>query len=308
VAQDLSSCRWNAPRVVATLVRPMRLVLVSVLSFAPLALAQSQPAPTPPRDGAKGAFGVDFTTQYFFRGLQQENQGIIAQPWIELGYALYEADGEHGLRDLGLTFGLWNSLHDGPTGGTGGIWYESDFHVGLDAHAGERWTFGATYTAYHSPNGSFSTVEEIAFAAGFDDRELLVAGLDSGLQPSVVVAFETDGERDGGTGNGIYAQLGIEPSFAIGNLGQLELTLALPVTLGTSLGDYYEDATGDDDFFGFLDVGAVVSSALPFLPARMGPWTAELGLHWLLLGDSNEQKNNGDTSELILSFGVATVF
>jgi hypothetical protein len=38
----------------------------------------------------------------------------------------------------------------------------------------------------------------------------------------------------------------------------------------------------------------------------MGPWQASTGLHWLLLGDNLEARNNGDTSELIFSVGVST--
>lgn len=283
--------------------------LAAVLLLASAALAQGQATtPVEPVEPvATGAFGIDFTNQFFFRGIAQENQGFIAQPWLELGYALYE--GESTVRNVSLTFGLWNSLHDGPTGSTGGIWYESDFYATLAATVAERWSLGATYTAYHSPNGMFGTVEEIALSIGFDDKELLVDGLTSGLQPSFVLALETDGQADAGNHVGIYAQIGIEPTFALGNLGELDVTLAVPVTLGTSLSDYYEDLNGgDDDFFGFFDVGLVASSPLPFLPARMGPWTGELGLHWLLLGDNNEDRNVGDTTELILSFGLSTVF
>lgn len=281
----------------------MRSSLAFVLLLPSLAFAQTQGAPS--ERFVHGAFGIDFTTQYFFRGIAQENQGFIAQPWFELGYGLHE--GTDTLRSLDLTFGLWNSLHDGPTGGAGGIWYESDFYVGLAAALGERWTAGVTYTAYHSPNGSFGTVEEIALSLGLDDKGMFVESIESGLQPSLVLAIETDGQADAGNHVGIYAQFGIEPTFGIGQLGSLDVTLAVPVTLGCSLSDYYEDQTGgDDNFFGFFDVGVVASSALPFLPARMGPWVGELGLHWLLLGDNLEARNGGDTSELILSVGVST--
>lgn len=36
--------------------------------------------------------GVDFTTQYFFRGILQENQDFIAQPFGEITATLYEGD------------------------------------------------------------------------------------------------------------------------------------------------------------------------------------------------------------------------
>ncbi|MGE3174680.1 MAG: hypothetical protein AB7O97_18755 [Planctomycetota bacterium] len=255
---------------------------------------------------AAGSWGVDFASQYFFRGIQQENQGVIAQPWLELGYGLYTDDG--ALRSLDLTFGLWNSLHDGPTGSANGaMWYESDFYVGLTGAIGDRVTCGATYTAYHSPNGRFGTVEELALSVGFDDDGLLGETF-GGLQPSLVVAFELSGQADGGADLGTYAQLGIEPGFDAGKVGDLELTVSVPVTLGFSLGDYYEFATGSEDSLGFVDVGVAVSSPLDFMPSRAGAWDGTLALHFLMLGDNNEALNSGEDSELIVSFGLSTSF
>lgn len=284
----------------------MRTLLTSSLLLCSVAIAQEGG----PQKVVTGNLGIDFTNQYFFRGIAQENQGFIAQPYVDLSYGLYGGQAE-GLHGVNLTFGLWNSLHDGPTGSEGGtgMWYESDFFTGVSGTIGERWSAGITYTAYHSPNGRFGTVEEIAFSLGFDDKGLSQS-VASGLQPSVIVAFETDGQADAGDHVGIYGQIGIEPSFALGQFGSLDVTLAVPVTLGLSLSDYYQDPTtgGDDDAFGFLDVGAVLSSALPFLPAGAGVWNGELGLHWLLLGNNNEERNVGDRSELIVSFGLSTTF
>ena len=285
----------------------MRFPLVLVFSSC-LAFAQEPAAAPAPDKVVSGAYGIDFTTHYFFRGILQENQGIIGQPWIELGYGVYDGDAD-ALHDVSFTFGLWNSLHDnGPTGGTGGIWYENDFYAGFSGMLGERLSIGTTYTSYYSPNATFTPVEEIAFSFGLDDKGLMGESITSGLQPSVVVAIELDGQADGGAaGNlGVYAQLGIEPSFGIGQLGKLDITLALPVTIGLSLRDYYEVA-GDDDFLGFLDIGVVASSALP-MPAGMGPWSADLGLHFLSLGDNNETRNSGDAVEFVLSFGLSTSF
>jgi hypothetical protein len=254
-----------------------------------------------------GELGLDFTTQYFFRGILQENSGIIAQPWIELRYGLYE--GKDELKKLNLTFGQWNSLHDGPTGTGGGpnqsMWYESDFYIGVAGAVGDRLSLGCTYTSYYGPNGVHPNVEELAFSAGWDDKGVIKT-FASGLQPGVVLAFELDGQMDRGSpGNtGVYAQFGIKPSFQFG-----QFALEVPATVGFSLKDYYDNpGTSNDDFLGFFDVGAVISTDIPNLPARMGPWHAEAGLHWLLLGDNNEARNGGDASELIFSCGVRTTF
>src|SRR6185436_9838115 len=155
---------------------------------------------------------------------------------------------------------------------------------------------------YSSPNGSFNTVQELAFTATLDDKALLVDAVDRGLQPHATIAFELSGQRDNGNDHGIYFELGVAPAFAIGQLGSMALTLTVPATIGLSLGGYYEDLTGGgDELFGYFDVGAVVTAPLDFMPARSGPWQGEVGLHLLMLGDNLEQRNNGDTSELILS-------
>lgn len=276
-----------------------RFFLASTL-LCHLALAQATP-----NKGATGEFGVSFTTQYFLRGIQQEDQGFIAQPWFELRYDVYEGTGD--LKDVNLTFGQWNSLHDGPTGsgGTESMWYESDFYIGFTGEVGDRLACGITYTSYYHPNGARSNVEELALSAGYDDKGVIET-FAGGLQPGVVLAFELDGQMDeGARGNtGIYLQLGIKPSFQFG-----QFTLDVPVTMGVSLLDYYEDpGTSDDEFLGFLDIGAVISTAIPDLPARMGPWHAEAAVHWMLLGDSNEDRNGGDAGELIFSCGVRTTF
>ena len=287
----------------------MRFLVASVL-IAPVVFAQAPAGAASPKV-VSGAMGLSFTSHYYFRGILQENQGIIAQPWLTFGYGLHE--GKDDVKNIGLTFGLWNSLHDGPTGTGGGntMWYESDFFIELSADIGERLSVGATYTSYYGANGVKPNVEELAFSATYNDEKgKLISGLASGLQPSVVLAFELDGQQDAGAPGhlGTYLQLGVEPSFQLGKLGKTDVTLSVPATMGFSLGDYYEGLNGDDEFFGFFDVGAVASCALPWMPSRFGPWTAELGMHWLVLGDSTQDVPGSDTTELIISLGISTKF
>lgn len=250
-----------------------------------------------------GAWGADFTTAYFFRGIPQENQGVIAQPWFSLSYRL--DDGGGFVHDASLTLGAWNSLHDGPTGGAGSTWYESDFSADLSAKLGEHWSLGTTFTLYDSPNGSFGTVQEVAAHATVDDHDVWFA---SGLQPSVTFAFETAGQADGGDGEGIYAQFGIAPSFALGLVDGLDLSLQLPAKVGLSVHDYYETAGGGDDVFGYADAGVVLSTTLPGLPRQAGPWQLTLGLHALVLGPGNADRDADRDLEWIGTVGLSTTF
>lgn len=258
-------------------------------------------------DSVTGTFGVDFATGYYFRGFQYENQGLICQPHLELDFTL--TSGGEDLRSVDLILGVWNSLHSGPTGteSGNGAWYEGDFYWGLGVGFGERWSASATYAYYASPNGAFATTEELVLGLSYDDSAEWAEGA-SGLQPTLTLAFETKGQTDGGAELGTYVQLSVEPSFALGQTGDFDWTVAVPVAIGFSLENYYEDAGGDDNPFGFVDVGAALSSPVPVIPGRFGPWTMTLSLHAMFLGDTPEDWNQGDHFQLVGSFGLSTAF
>lgn len=261
-------------------------------------------------DAISGRLGLDITSQYFFRGLQQENQGIIAQPRLDLAMNVY--DGDSGLRNLSVVTGVMESLHSGPTGSTGGIWYESQFHIGVDGRFGERFRGGIRYATFSSPNGSAVAlarpVQELQFHVGFDDAGVMG---NFSLNPRAMVAIEMVGQRDAGADRGIYAEIGVAPTLELQEMGDGNMTLSFPVRLGLSLGDYYERPTiggGGDDFFGFIQGGGVLTMPLNFLPESMGPWTGHCGLHALILGNNADRRNGGDEFEIFFEFGMATQF
>jgi len=252
-----------------------------------------------------GTVGGGFTSAYFFRGMLQEIQGAIAEPYLGLAMPVLESPGT--LRALDVTLGQWNSLQDGPTGtaDTQSMWYQHDLYVGMQAHVDDRWTVGSVYTAYYSPNRTFDTVQEVAFSLAYDDG---APGGGFALRPSALVAIETAGQNDRAGSSGVYGEVAIAPELGIGDVGGYDVTLALPVRLGLSLGDYYETPGGGDSTFGYLDLGCVLRAPLAFLPSRLGPWLGTIGCHVLLLGDSNELRNDGDAVEWIVSCGFSTTF
>jgi hypothetical protein len=92
----------------------------------------------------------------------------------DLGLAAYS--GEGALKTVGVDFGTWNSQHTGDTGldgASGKSWYESDFYASLGLGFGGGTTLTTTYTAYTSPNNTFTTVKEIAVKVGVDDSAYL---------------------------------------------------------------------------------------------------------------------------------------
>lgn len=291
-----------------------RLLTLAMALTAMLAVASS-PATAQEGDAAEEGpdlsvdLGIDFTTAYFFRGIFQENQGIIAQPYAEIGLNLWKGEGK--LSSVDGFIGIWNSVHEGPSGSGGpqSSWYEADIYIGVSATI-DPFTIALAYTEYYSPNGVFGTTDEISVTVSYDDAGKY-GKEDFGLAPYATIAFETDGGADGGTDHGIYLELGIEPGF---DIIPDKLSLSFPVTLGLSLSDYYEDPVdGDDDFFGYLDIGIVATMPLDFIPAKFGAWEASIGVHFLILGDSTENISmlfggGGDDFEVILVAGVSVGF
>ncbi len=245
--------------------------------------------------------GLDFSHAYFFRGIIQETDGFIAQPYGEIAFDLFE-DAE-GLNTASLALGFWNSLHSGPSGSSGPslnttAWYEMDFYAGLSLGLVGQWQADVVYTQYMSPNDTFSTVKELALSLAFDDSERMGA---LALAPYVLLAIETSGNA-AGIESGAYVELGVEPGLP---LEDSPVSLTFPVTLGLSLSDYYQDALGANDGFGYFDLGILASVPLLGVDESYGSWEISGGVHLLFLGDSLEALNAGDQFQAIGSFGVS---
>ena len=290
-------------------VRTMLVVGAALLAFgAGTAQASDEASAETEGSQVESSIGIDATTKYFYRGIQQENQGVILQPWVDFVIPL--SAGEN--RSWSLNLGIWNSLHDGPTGsdGAGNMHYELDAYVGVGVDFAENWSGSVTYVALTSPNSAFSTVHELDFSVSFDDSGLFGGGSRgfSGVQPSVMLVWELDGQSDGGADEGIYLEVGIEPAFDLIDHEKHPVSISFPVVAGFSLSDYFEDAMGSDDFFGFVQGGVSLSTPLNGVPARVGSWTLSGGASILFMGDNLETINGGDSSEVILSLGLGIAF
>jgi hypothetical protein len=253
--------------------------------------------------------GVDWTSAYFFRGIKQETEDLILQPYGEVSFKLVENAG--ALTALSLTGGIWNSLQTGPTGSDSPtasdpkIWYEFDGYVRLSAVLWEDLTIYALYTAYTSPNNAFGTVQELALGVSYNDAKLLGP---FALNPSLLVAFELDGQADAGAQKGVYAQIGLAPGYTFFADSPYPLAVSVPLAVGLSLSDYYEFGTGTDDTFGFFSGGVTVSVPLAFIPPAFGKWLIKGGVTVLYLGDNLKAVNDGDQVQVIGTLGLAFAY
>ena len=285
------------------------LAIGALIAAAPAQAQTATPEAAKPNTGRVSiAAGIDWTTDYYFRGIVQETEGYIFQPYGEISFKLLEGNPAFG--NLALSLGTWNSLHGGPTGVEGNatdpdLWYESDFYTRLNWSFLEDFTSAVIYTAYMSPNDRFGTVQEIAFSLAYNDGKLLGP---FALNPSVLVAFELDGQADAGAHRGVFLQTGIAPGYTFNAGGTYPVTLTVPLSVGLSLSEYYEFGTGDDDTFGFFQGGVGLGVPLAFIPASLGTWTLKAGVNVLYLGDNLRAINDGDRTEVIGTVGIAFTY
>jgi hypothetical protein len=265
------------------------IMTIAMLAFAPgLALAQNDPNP-----GALTFTGVfDVPTVYVFRGIVQElDPGFTAQPAGDLGIALGSGDG--GLKSAAVNFGVWHSLQTGSTGSDGPsekAHYEEDFYATLGLGFSRNLSLGTTFTAYTSPNGAFNTVKELSFKVSQASR----------FNPYGVIAFELSGQADGGTNEGTYLELGAAPAFPLKADGP---TLTIPVKLALSLSDYYE-LNGEDNAFGFFDIGAQIGIPIKKIPSNFGSWNLHGGVDFYSFGDTTKAFNDGDSVKVVGLIGI----
>lgn len=277
----------------------IRVALAATVSImlAGTAAAQTPPDPNPGALTFTGNFDVLPATPYIFRGIVQETDPKLTMwPAADLGFAFFS--GDKTLKSATLNLGMWHSLHTGSSGldnAVGKLHYEEDFYAALGLGF-SKVTFTTTYTAYTSPNGLFGTVQELAFKFAFPNK----------VAPYFIVAQELGAVgADGGANKGTYVELGIGPSWP---LAGGKATVAVPVKLGMSAKDYYENpVTGEDSKFGYLDVGILFTIPLSGVPANFGAWNFHVGGDAFAFGDTTKVFNSGSKGKgvFIFGFGVA---
>lgn len=313
------------------MVRPAVLGMLAAMGVAGPAMAQAEPSYEElrqenerlqsmldesgfdsPNAGKIGlSAGVDFTNEYFFRGIYQgagNDEGVIVQPYADISFEVNE--------DLSLYLGTWNSLRtatDAVGSPTDDVWYEADVYGGVSLGLPANFGLDVSYITLYNPAGGDTFSDEVNVAVSYDDSELLG---DWALSPYALVGIEVDGGSDAGTSEGTYLELGFGPSFTLIDSADYPVTMSVPVTFGFSLDDYYEfddpSVAGfnpRDEAFGYADVGVDFSMPLAFMPSEYGQWSISAGVHGLFLGETTELADeNQDDFHVLGTFGISFTY
>ena len=263
--------------------------------------------PTGPNTGKLSVSGgTDFATAYYFRGYNQEDQGFIFQPYLNLYLKIRD---DEDLRVTGYV-GTWNSVHSEQTLAAGSgpdQWYESDFLAGVDFGSG-AFTLGVVYTAYTYPNGAFDTIQELGVKLAWDDTEYTEEAIGFALKPYVAIYAETS---DGNGSEDWYGELGIAPGvYTFNEDDDYPIALSVPVIVGIGLKDYYFDEDGDDEeFLGYVSAGVAASVPLAFIPSEYGAWNVTGSVTFMYLNAEGLQAaNSGDDYDIIGKLGIAFAY
>lgn len=274
--------------------------LVAGLGVAAFSASAQEEAPGLNNGAVSFALGVDVPTKYIFRGYELEENGLIVQPYAEASFAIAEG--------VDFYIGTWNSIHEDETGATAGSsndeWYESDLYAGVSLGMFDPISLDISYVHYLYPNNNFGDYKEINVAVGFDDTGLYGEN-DLTLSPYALVAFEFDTTSAGDDDN-IYLEVGAEYGMSLVESEDYPIDLTIPVAIGMSIDEFYVDADGDNEFFGFVSIGANLGMPLTFIPSEFGSWSAGAGLTLFLLNDeAGLDDGDNDDYNLVGSLGIA---
>ena len=266
---------------------------------------------------------------YFYRGIAQENQNLINLIGADFSVTIWQDDNAKFLNRVALDWGLQSDHYFGPSGGeratTNVKFVELEWYGGISAQVLDRWTFAIYPRQRTSVSGRTPSlrgdVHSFEMWLEFDDR---TPAYDWKLSPRAMISIEYEGQSDQGTNHGgrtsAYLELGVRPVFEVYRLGagRIPVTLAVPLTLGFSLSEYYESpVTEQDDFFGFFDVGLELEVPIKAYattdPSHAFVFSLTGELHVLFLGDSAQDLSlahgaGGDDVEVIAVLGFNVTY
>lgn len=245
-----------------------------------------------------GDLGVNAVSAYFSRGIVQENQSAIIEPYADLYFKLYEGDGF--LNKATLNLGVWDSVHETHTGAIPGsttaAWYETDALAGVSLTFLKVLTLTPSYYAFLSPNDAFQTFQGVNVNLALDDTQWLGA---FALHPHFTTLFEISNKAGLGSDKGVYYEVGVAPALPT----FAGLAISFPINVGFGSHGFYAG-----DGFGYASAAVAASYALPFIPACLGAWSLNGSATYYYLHDNLATVDVGRHNDFVFSGGLGLTF
>ena len=211
--------------------------------------------------------------------------------------------------NVSATVGTWGSINtDAPTAPSNpSSWYEQDYYASLDTSAGD-FAYGVGLTGYTYPALATTTVLELSAYVAYDDSDN-----EFSFSPYAMIATELNNTNSNSGGKeATYLELGGEVALDTDGTAIEAWDWSVPVAVGLSIDDYYNDASGAEEFFGYASVGLVGSIPMSELIGSdeyVGAWDLSVGVTLLILNSDvalvDNANDTGDNFQLIGTVGIS---
>ncbi|HSI85666.1 MAG TPA: hypothetical protein VK970_17925 [Candidatus Methylacidiphilales bacterium] len=258
-------------------------ISATVVSFAGPEIAAPDPKAKsedkPASSRFSGLLNIDVSNQRITpRGLNIENQGVVFQPMLILGYDVYRCEDPNAfINNVNLYGGNWNSVHTHASGNATNVgnWNETDPFVGVATTFAKDFKFDVTGTFFISGDNAFDTSTNVNFKLSYADK-FLPYGIT--LNPAIEAFVETTGKStfvfdSASSKQSFYFVLSIDPTY---QFKTIPLTVEMPTFINICDEDFYQKADGSGGGAGVALVSTSIrlSTPLTFMPECAGKWTA----------------------------------
>lgn len=269
--------------------------------------------------------GVDYLTKFFFRGILQEDDDYIIQPYATIYFHIVSGCDV----EVSLFSGVFASIHGEDV--TQGLDDPESvnvllFYGGVQFDLYDLLTVKTAFNIYTSPNGGAGNanglnlrgedIYEISVHAQINDQAI-TGNKNFGINPYVFFAYELHDSNpnvNNQSDEAAFILTGINPTISFEISNDASMSISLPVTVGFGANNSaYVDENGLADTYGYTSVGLYASIPLFFIPKRLGIWSIRAGADAFFLGGAakdqnregdNADNNGGEEFDIAAKFGL----
>jgi len=229
-----------------------------------------------------GLINLEFSNYHLTpRGLNLQNQGLVAQPKLLLYWKLYAPkDQAQDVNEITLTTGVWNDVDTEQSGVRPGNWNEIDPSAGLNVKFLRDWTFESPFTAFMSETHSFPTCWNWDPRLTYHDHFIS----DFSFNPYIEFFYEISNKSTiafdrSKAPSGYYGAVGFDPTYAFKDI---PLKLELPTYMTLPSDHFYQQRNGAGGGTGVGLISTMFKATVPleFISKSYGDWSVYAGVQY----------------------------